>query len=113
MKILALDKVRESATPERIRELFLMEIFKCVRLYLDDVVREMYFRQDRSGTVLVMEAPSVDEARKHLNSLPLVREGQVEFELIPLGPYIPLGLLLTDEAVVAPVAADTEHPPAQ
>ncbi|AAS96893.1 hypothetical protein [Nitratidesulfovibrio vulgaris] len=97
MKILAIDKVRDKATPERIRELFLKEISQCVRLYLADVVREMYFRQDRSGTVLVLEAPSVDDARAMLRELPLVREKQVEFDLIPLGPYVPLGLLLQDE----------------
>ena len=47
MKILAIDKVRDKATPERIRELFLKEISQCVRLYLADVVREMYFRQTK------------------------------------------------------------------
>lgn len=97
MKILAIDRVRNGATPEKIRALFLHELRQTVRMYMGGLVREMYFRQDRSGTVLVLEAESVEEADALLGQLPLVREGQIAFELIPLGPYLPLGLLLDDD----------------
>ncbi len=96
MKILAIDRVCEGATPERIKAQFLQEINRCVQLYLADVIREMYFRQDRSGTVLVLEAPSLEEAQSFLARMPLVASGQVAFDCIPLGPYMPLGLLLSD-----------------
>ncbi len=99
MKILAIDRVCESATPERIKEKFLQEINRCVQFYLADIIREMYFRQDRSGTVLVLEAPSVEEAQSLLEKMPLVAAGQVQYDCIPLGPYMPLGLLLSDESL--------------
>lgn len=97
MKILAIDKVLESATPEGIKANFMKEVDQTVKLYLADVVREIYFRQDRSGTVLVLEAPSLEDARKMIETLPLVREKMIDFELIPLGPFMPLALLLEDD----------------
>ena len=96
MKILAIDKVREDATPDVIRANFLKEVAHTIKMYLADVVREVYFRQDRSGTVMVLEAPSMEEAQSLINTLPLVKQGQIEFELIPLGPYVPLGLLVEE-----------------
>ncbi len=97
MKILALDKVLESATAEGIKASFMKEVDQTVKLYLADVVREIYFRQDRSGTVLVLEAASLEEARKMVDTLPLVKAKMIDFDLIPLGPFMPLALLLDEE----------------
>lgn len=102
MKILALDKVTADATPERIRELFMKEVVHTVKLYLADVVREIYFREDRSGTVMVLEVPSMEEAQSLIGTLPLVKEKVLEYDLIPLGPFMPLALLLDEE--------EQEHP---
>lgn len=52
-----------------------------------DVVRETYFRQDRSTAVLVLECADEAEARGILDSLPLVQAGLIYFEVIPLRPY--------------------------
>ena len=51
------------------------------------VVRELYFRQDRDAAVLVLECEDVKEANAVLGTLPLVREGLIAFELVPLVPY--------------------------
>ncbi|UZP68823.1 hypothetical protein N1030_07580 [Desulfovibrio mangrovi] len=104
MKILALDKVLESATPEGIKGNFMKEVNQMVKLYLADVVREIYFRQDRSGTVLVMEAATLEDARNMIDTLPLVKAKMIDFDLIPLGPFMPLALLLDDEQEEAPAA---------
>lgn len=110
MKILAIDTVREDASPDVIRANFLKEVAHTIKMYLADVVREVYFRQDRSGTVMVLEAPSVEEARTLIDTLPLVRQGQIGFELIPLGPYVPLGLLIEE---ADSLAGETAAGPAQ
>ncbi len=41
----------------------------------------------QSEAVLVLECVDVDEARHALDTLPLVREGLITFDFIPLGPY--------------------------
>ena len=35
----------------------------------------------------MLECAGVDEARAALATLPLVREGLIDFELVPLAPY--------------------------
>jgi hypothetical protein len=47
----------------------------------------LYFRVDRSEAVLILECVDVDEARSILDTLPLVREKLIGFELIPLMAY--------------------------
>ena len=56
-------------------------------LYQAGVVRETYFRADRSEAVLVLECPTVEEAREALSTLPYVQNKLITFELIPLKAY--------------------------
>jgi len=56
-------------------------------LYQSGVVRELYFRADREAAVLVMECGSSGEAEAFLATLPLVHEGLIRFDVIPLRPY--------------------------
>jgi hypothetical protein len=57
------------------------------QLYQAGLVRELYFRQDRPEAVLVLECSGLEEARQTLDGLPLVQNGLIHFELIPLQPY--------------------------
>jgi hypothetical protein len=74
------------------------EVRDTIALYLKDVIRDFYFRSDISGVVFMMECDSVDEARAELAELKLVKEGIVTFNLIPVQPLKPLGILLADAA---------------
>ncbi|MDX1640859.1 MAG: hypothetical protein R3220_04140 [Balneolaceae bacterium] len=57
------------------------------KLYKDGFIREMYFRADKPEAVLILEAKDLDEAKEKLSQLPLVKNGLITFELIPLKPY--------------------------
>lgn len=59
-------------------------------------LREIYRRGDGKGHVLMFECASVAEAQTLVDSLPLVREKLIAFDLIPLGPYPGLGTLFAD-----------------
>jgi len=87
MKILALEKEKEKATAGRVQPLLRAEAAQVWELYQAEVLREIYFRADRPEAVLVMECENLSEAEAALNSLPLVQEGLIEFEIIPLAPY--------------------------
>jgi hypothetical protein len=65
-------------------------------LYQAGVFRELYCRQDRSEAVLVLECADVKEADRVLGTLPLVREGLITFEVIPLIPYPGFSRLFAD-----------------
>jgi hypothetical protein len=57
------------------------------KLYKEEFIREMYMREDKPEAVLILEAKDVDEAKEKLSELPLVKNGLITFELIPLRPY--------------------------
>ena len=88
MKILALEKsigdVGPGAfTPSLLRD----EARRIWELYQEGIVREAYFRGDRKEAVLMLEARDVRAAQEILDTLPLVEEALIEFDLVPLVPY--------------------------
>jgi hypothetical protein len=94
MKILALDKIMPGVQPQKdIYPHMHEEMVVAWDLHKSGVIREMYFRQDRPGAVLVLECANATEAREVVNKLPLVKKGLVDFDLIPLGFFAPLEAL--------------------
>jgi hypothetical protein len=87
MKILALEQELPGHTNDDFTPHLRAEAERVWGLYQDGLIRELYFRADRSEAVLVLECASLDEARAALGSLPLVQAGLIDFELIPLRPY--------------------------
>ena len=87
MKILALEQEVPGVTGEQFQPHLNAEAVKAWKLYQAGVIRELYFREDRHEAVLILECANVDEAQNILNTLPLVQEGLITFDLIPLVPY--------------------------
>lgn len=87
MKILVLEKELPGAAPEKFKPHLKAEAYRVWELYQTGVIREMYFRSDCSSAVLMLECSSLREAKEALSTLPLVSEGLIDFDYIPLGPY--------------------------
>lgn len=88
MKILAIEKdVPGVSTKLFTTALKRAEAAKVWGLYQGGVLRELYFRQDQPAAVLVLECEDVETAERVLDTLPLVEEGLIAFEVIPLAPY--------------------------
>lgn len=87
MKILALQKNMPGVTYEQFGPYFKAETVELWKHYLAGTVRELYLRPDEHTVVFVMECQDTAEAADILNALPLVREGLIAFDLIPLAPY--------------------------
>ncbi len=87
MKILAMEKDVPGIAYEEFTPHLKAEASRVWELYKADVLREMYFRKDRPGAVLILECADTEEAKKVLDSLPLVKAGLIAFEIIPLAPY--------------------------
>jgi hypothetical protein len=94
MQILAIDKISEGVTAAVLEPHLPQELAATVQLYLQEKIRTFFFRKDRAGVVFIMECESVQEAKEILAGLPMVREKLLEFDLIPIGPLMPLGRLL-------------------
>jgi muconolactone delta-isomerase len=88
MKVLALEKeVAGVVEAQFTQELLQAEAAKAWELYQAGVLRELYFHAEKHEAVLILECDSVEEARSHLASLPLVDARLIDFEIIPLAPY--------------------------
>jgi hypothetical protein len=88
VKVIALEKevpgvAAAAFTPQLLKQ----EATRVWELQQAGVLREIHFRADRSDAVLILECADAVEARSVLATLPLVREGLIAFEVIPLKPY--------------------------
>jgi muconolactone delta-isomerase len=96
MKILALEKEVPGITEDASKPYLKEEAARVWELYQAGTFRELYFRQDESSAVLILECADVEEAKGFLNTLPLVQEGLITFDVIPLVPYPGLARLFGD-----------------
>jgi hypothetical protein len=87
MKLLALERERPQAQAQDFQPLLQAEARRAWELTQAGLLREIYFRADRSQAVLVLECDTLAAAQAALDSLPLVQAGLIEFEIIPLRPY--------------------------
>jgi len=87
MKILALEREMPDTTPEQFGPHLKAEAARVWELYKSGYIREIYFRGDRSEAVMILECTDVKDAHSLLSTLPLVKEGLIRFEVIPLVPY--------------------------
>ena len=87
MKILAIEKDIPGITPDQFKPHLKAEAQRVWELYQSGILRECYFRKDRSSAILILECDSLTEAQDILSTLPLVKEELIAFEVIPLRPY--------------------------
>lgn len=87
MKILALEKDVPGVAADAFKPHLQAEAARVWELHQAGVFRELYFRQDRPAAVLVLECADVGEASDVLDTLPLVKEGLIAFDVIPLVAY--------------------------
>ncbi len=87
MKIIAIEKELPESTPKKFREYADLEAKTAWKLYQEGILRELYFRADKTCSVLVLECDNLEQAEKYLQTLPFVKEGLIIFDLIPLKPY--------------------------
>ena len=82
--------------PEQIMKIMPAEIRATVPLYLDGKIQQWYMRGDGRGVIFIMNCQDVAEARSLIESLPLSQANLVDEQFIPVGPLLPLGILLRD-----------------
>jgi hypothetical protein len=97
MKILAIEQEMPDIRAGRFQPHLRAEAARIWELYQAGTLREIHFRQDQSTAVLVLECTNVQEAKQVLGTLPLVKEGLITFEVIPLRPYPGLARLFAQE----------------
>jgi hypothetical protein len=87
---------KPAATVEQIMKIMPAEIRATVPLYLDGKIQQWFTRGDGKGVIFILNCKDVAEARDLMESLPLSKENLVDEQFIPVGPLLPLGILLRD-----------------
>src|SRR5262245_4271849 len=93
----ALLKAKHDVTRERVMAIMTAEIRATVHLYLDGKIREWQSREDGKGGIFLLNTGDVAEAKSIMESLPLAKENMLDHEYIPVGPLMPLRLLMGNQ----------------
>jgi hypothetical protein len=104
MKVLCISKWAKTATPEAREAILPKEVPATLRLYLDGVIEQMWFKLDAPGPVFLVNAESVEAAKARVHGLPMGQAGLMDFDFIPVGPLAPLGMLIAGKTGVAGAA---------
>ena len=89
---------KPGVVPEQIMKIMPAEIRATVPLYLDGKIQQWFTRGDGRGVIFILNCTDVAEARALIESLPLSKENLMDEQFIPVGPLMPLGMLLRDSA---------------
>lgn len=95
-RVLALGRWTETATPATRLPVMPFEARDTMALMLAGKIDQWFARSDGEGAVFLMNTCDPAEAHRWLEALPLGVAGLMVFELIPIGPLWPLGLLGRD-----------------
>jgi hypothetical protein len=93
MKILAIGTLK-SLTQEQSDRIFPAEVPATLKLYLDGKIEQFWLRDEMKGAVFLLNVESVAEAENLLGALPFTKENLHTFDLLPIGPLLPLGFLI-------------------
>ena len=86
---------RQGVSCEQIMKVMPAEIRATVKLYLDGKIRQWYSRGDGRGVVLFLDVNTIEEAQAIMDSLPLSKESLLDHNYIPVGPLLPLAILVS------------------
>jgi hypothetical protein len=88
--------VKAGVTREQVMAVMPVEIRQTAQLYLNGKIREWYSRGDGRGVVFLLDTRDVAEAQAIMDGLPLGKQDLMDHEYIPVGPLLPLRLLLAN-----------------
>ena len=94
MKYLAIEKELKKDKIPNIELLLESEARRVYELYLQEIIRECYFTKEGHNAIIILECKNEEEATKTLETLPLVKENVIEFQLITLLPYTGLSRII-------------------
>src|ERR1700722_14384956 len=96
--VLTILSPKPGVTVEQVMKIMPAEIQATVPLYLDGNIQQWFTRGDGRGVIFLLNCKDVAEAQALIESLPLSKANLVDEQFIPVGPLLPLGILLRDSS---------------
>ena len=97
MKVMAVGTLKPLSQEQR-QQYLPKEVPATLQLYLDGKMEQFWLREKEVGVIFLMNVDSVEEADKLLKGLPLGQAILLTFDLMPIGPLLPLGMLMTPQS---------------
>ncbi|MFM0000593.1 MULTISPECIES: hypothetical protein [Paraburkholderia] len=94
MKVFAIGSLVQPLTPDQRQQIMPKEVPDTLKLYLDGKIEQFWFRENAAGVIFLMEVQSVEHAKAAVDALPLTASELMKFDLLPVGPLAPLGMLI-------------------
>jgi hypothetical protein len=94
--VLAMLSPKPGVTVEQVMRIMPAEIRATVPLYLDGKIQQWFTRGDGRGVIFMLNCKDAAEARALIEGLPLSKQNLMDEQFIPVGPLLPLGILLRD-----------------
>jgi hypothetical protein len=96
MKVIAIGSLVKTISQEQLQQIMPKEVPATLKHYLDGTVEQFWFRE-KAGPIFLMNVESLEQAKAELGTLPLVAANLMTYELMPVTPLSPLGLLIQDK----------------
>ena len=96
--VLTIVSPKPGVTLEQVMKIMPAEIRATVSLYLDGKIQQWFTRGDGRGVIFLLNCKDAEEARALIEGLPLSKENLTDEQFIPVGPLLPLGILLRDNS---------------
>jgi hypothetical protein len=93
MKVMAIGTFKPLSQEQR-QQYLPKEVRATLQFYLDGKMEQFWLRDKDEGVIFLMRVDSVDEADRLLKALPLVQANLLTWDLMPIGPLLPLGMLM-------------------
>ena len=94
--VLTILSPKSGVTPEQVMKIMPAEVRATVPLYLEGKIQQWFTRGDGKGVIFLLNCKDVQEAQALMEGLPLTKENLMDEQFIPVGPLLPLGILLRD-----------------
>jgi hypothetical protein len=93
MKVMAVGTLKKLTAEER--QVYMpKEVPATLQLYLDGKMEQFWLRDHEQGVIFLLNVGSLEEADKMLKAMPLGGANLLTFDLMPVGPLAPLGMLI-------------------
>ncbi len=110
-EVLVIQTPKQGVTPQQILAVIPEEVRATVKLYLGGKIREWYSRGDGKGVIFLVDARTEDEARALMETLPLAKAQLTDSQYIPIGPLMPLRVLMEAGAQTGRATGATQISP--
>ncbi|AFY96483.1 hypothetical protein [Chamaesiphon minutus] len=87
MQVLVIARVKAGISIDRVLPLVSAEAAQVWEFCTVEQIRQMYYIADMSGAVMLWEGESVESVTQETQKLPMVKEGILTCEVLPLKSY--------------------------